>query len=140
MNTENDPQADHIRARRQLARGVVVLDAGLDGLKSALREANILVVECPEAVADDKQRETLLSHRILITRRPDEFIDDAPVHEFGIVSVGKLRCIDCHPRYRENQTAKLISRALSRYRLWAKGARFLLELREEGEHRLQPLD
>lgn len=100
---------------------MVVLDGDLDGLKNALREANLLVVNGPALLPNEGQRELLLCHRLLVTRRPVSFMGDAPVYEYGIVSVKGLRFIDSNPIYGKNKTAKLISTALSRHRLGTKG-------------------
>lgn len=140
MKTGRDETIARILARRTLARGVVVLDHGLGQLTSALREANILVVKPPASLVDDKSKQEFLSQRILITERPDGFIDDAPVYEYGIVSLKELPAIDFAASFQDNKTAKLISVALSRYGLWAKGAKYLLVLRQDGKHQLQALE
>jgi hypothetical protein len=51
----------------------------------------------------------------------------------------KLDPIDSAPSYRTNKTVQLLSKAMSQYGLWAKGAKFLLELREDGSHELKEL-
>lgn len=140
MKTPEDSIVEYILARRTLARGVVILDKGLSRLESALRQGNILVVNRPGPLVDGNRKAAILAHRILLTKRPGGFIDDAPVYEYGIVSLKGLRTIDFAASYRDNKTAKLISVALSRYGLWAKGAKFLLELREDGSHQLRALD
>ena len=122
-----------------MARGVVVLDEGLWGLEKALRDANILVVKLPTGLDDEEIKESLLSFRIMVTKNPADFIDDAPVYEYGIIALNKLKAIDYAPSYRKNKTVQLISRAMSWYKLWAKGAKFLLELREDGKHHLEEL-
>ena len=63
--------------------------------------------------------------------------DDAAVYEYGVVSLGRLRVIDQEPTYEKNRTVQQISKALSHHGLWARGSRFVLELQEDGNHRLQ---
>jgi len=140
----NDAQrlsiAKQIVARRTMARGVVVLDENLFGLETALRAANIKVVVPASGMKDEKIEDDLLFHRIVITRNPAEFVDDAPLFEYGIVALDQLALVDCSPEYRENKTAQMISKALSQYGLWVKGAKFLLVLRDDGNHELSELN
>jgi len=132
--------AEQIRARANLARGVVVLDDNVRELKAALRDANILVVvPASGTLADEDWRDHLLFHRILVTTAPDDFKYDAPVYEYGIIALNKLKVIDSAPTRRKNRTVRLISRAMSRYKLWARGAKFLLEIRDDGKHLLEEL-
>jgi hypothetical protein len=132
--------ARQIIDRRAMARGVVVLDENVFGLESALRGANILVVKLPLGLADDRIKKQLLSHRIVITKNPSAFVEDASVYEYGVVALDKLDSIDSAPDYAKNRTAQLISKALSGYGLWAKGAKFLLELHDDGNHVLEELN
>ncbi len=131
--------AEQIVARATLARGVVVLDEDLLGLESALRGANIIVVTPPSGLSDDSMKKLLLFHRIVVTRNPADFIDDAPVYEYGVIALDRLSSIDPAPEYSKNKTVQLISRAMSKYGLWAKGAKFLLELHDDGNHVLKEL-
>lgn len=131
---------ERIVARSTLARGVIVLDSSVAVLASALSEANIKVVELPENASDRVSRKNYLTHRILVTRSPENFLEEAPIYEYGIVSLEKLGRIDANPSFASNQTARLISQALNSNRLWTKGAKFLLELRDDGEHELTPLE
>ena len=131
--------AQHIVSRRAMARGVVVLDEDLCGLEPALTDANIMVVKPPPGMDGEEIRESLLSHRVIVTKNPAAFIDDAPVYEYGVIALNKLKAIDSAASYRKNKTVRLLSKAMSQYKLWAKGAKFLLELREDGRHRLEEL-
>jgi hypothetical protein len=132
--------AQQIVDRSAMARGVVVLDETVAGLASALREANIKVVELPAGTADAVMRQAYLFHRILVTSNTKEFLEEAPIHEYGIVSLEKLTFIDPSPSFATNITAQMISQAISAYGLWTKGAKFLLELRDDGQHELTPLE
>jgi hypothetical protein len=131
--------AKQILARKTMARGVVVLDVDLFGLESALIEANIKVVKLSAEWSEADFKESLLSHRIIVTRNPGSFVDDAPVYEYGVIALDKLGSIDSPPSYRTNKTVQLLSKAMGQYGLWAKGAKFLLELREDGSHVLKEL-
>ena len=131
--------AEQIVARRAMARGVVVLDGDLFGLETALRAANIIVVKPPSGLCDDLMREQLLSYRIIVTSNPADFIQDAPVYEYGVIALDRLSFIDPAPEYSKNKTVQFISRAMSEYGLWAKGAKFLLELHDDGNHVLREL-
>lgn len=122
-----------------MARGVIVLDKGLFGLDPALRGANIKVVKSPSRFRDDVIKQLFLCHRIIATRKPAKFVQDAPVYEYGIVALDRLSCIDMASEYSRNKTVQLLSRALSQYGLWAKGAKFLLELHDDGYHVLTEL-
>jgi hypothetical protein len=132
--------AQEIGARSAMARGVVVLDASVTGLAPALREANILVVAVPAGTEKEEIKSLYLPHRILLTGNPRAFLEDAPIYEYGIVSLAKLKSIDADRSYTRNRTARLVSKSLSTYGLWAKGAKFLLELRDDGRHRLKKLE
>ena len=128
-----------ILSRATMARGVVVLDENVGGLEPALREANILVIKPSDEISDDEIKAILLPHRIFVTNNPEDFILDAPAYEYGIIALNKLKFIDPSPTYRTNKTVQLISKAMSQYTLWVRGARFLLELREDGKHTLEEL-
>jgi hypothetical protein len=90
---------------------------------------------------DPQERKALYQpHRILVTKNPCAFLEDAPIQEYGIVSLAKLKSIDTDPYYTRNRTARRISKSLSAYGLWAKGAKFLLELRSNKKPKLKELD
>jgi len=129
--------AARIRARAGLARGVVVLDPDLEGLETALKAANLMVVIPPAGLDDLTLKEQILPHRIWITRNQAEVIDEPAVYEYGVVSLRSLSVIEWQPTYEKNRTVQEISKALSRYGLWTRGCRFLLELKDDGNHRLQ---
>lgn len=125
--------------RSAMARGVLVLDENVLGLAPALMEANIKVVKIPAGVKDAEIIQNYLYHRIIVTKNAKDFLEEAPVHEFGIISLEGLKFLDSSPSFSVNKTARLISQAISEYGLWTKGAKFLLELREDGKHVLREL-
>jgi len=137
---ERQRLARQIVDRAAMARGVIVLDSNVVGLAAALREANIKVVEIPAEISEAVVRHGWLPHRILVTHDAKDFLNDAPIDEFGIVSLEKLKSIDTSPSFADNLTAQLISRGISGYGLWSRGAKFLLELRDDGNHVLTPLE
>jgi hypothetical protein len=57
-----------------------------------------------------------------------------------LVCQDKLDAINFAADYAKNGTVQLISKALSGYGLWAKGAKFLLELHADGNHVLEELN
>jgi hypothetical protein len=126
--------------RSAMARGVIVFDENLAGLASALREANIKVVEIPAGTTDALIIQNYLFHRILVTKNTKDFLEQAPIHEYGIISLEGLSFVDASPSFAENKTARLISQAISKSKLWSRGAKFLLELRDDGKHRLSSLE
>lgn len=135
----NTRAAEHILARRNLARGVIVVDEKLCGLLgSALKDANIKIVTTA-GWSEPDIKEQLLPHRIVVTTNPAAFVDDAPVYEYGVIALDGLATIDPSPAYSTNRTVQLLSKAISQHGLWAKGARFLLELRDDGNHVLKEL-
>ncbi len=139
LRTDNFVNAERIVAHRNMARGVVVLDDNAAALESALRAANILVVTPPTNWSDPVIREQLLSHRMIITTTPAEFVDDAPVYEYGIIALDKLSSIDPALDYAKHTTVRLISTALTKFGLWARGVKFLLELHDDDNHVLKEL-
>ena len=70
---------------------------------------------------DEKIKEELLYHRIIVTRNSADFIQDAPVHEYGVISLAHLSFVDPNPDYAKNKTAQMISKALSDYSLCRRG-------------------
>jgi hypothetical protein len=124
MNEERRQRiARQIVQRSAMARGVLVVD-DVQTLASALRGANIKVVVPPSGMKDEKIKEDLLFHRIIVTRNSADFIHDAPIHDYGIISLANLPFVDSTPEYAKNKTAQMISKALSDYSLWSKGAKF----------------
>ncbi len=142
MNTNEERRqqtARQIAQRSAMARGVLVVDEDVQALAAALRGANIKVIVPTTGSKDEKIKEEILFHRIIVTRNAADFIHDAPVHEYGIISLAHLSFIAPTPEYAKNKTAQMISQALSDYSLWSKGAKFLLELHDDGNHGLREL-
>lgn len=123
-----------------MARGTLVVDENVaGGLSDALRGANFHVVVPEAGDSDEYISTTLLPNRILVTDNPDDFKDQAPVYDFGIISVEKLHFIDANPDFGKNKTAQLISRAVVEHELFAQSRPFLLTLSSAGRHTLRRL-
>jgi hypothetical protein len=110
-----------------MARGVLVLDENLQQLQSELEGKNVHVIAVEPGTPDDKIIQTLLPHRVLVTRNLRDFILEAPVYEYGIISLEKLRFIN------PKTTAQLISRVLSKRALWSKTKPWLLVFSADGK-------
>jgi len=127
-------------SRSGMARAILVVDENVSALGPALRDANFRVVLPRSGMSDATIREELLAHRILITNNTKDFLDDAPVFEYGIIGLEALPFIDPASTYRDNQTVQLISKAISSYRLISKRTGFILMLRPDGKHTFRALD
>ena len=104
-----------IMAQAGRHRGVIVLDHDVEVLASALGNANLFVVTLPAGTPDCDAKGRYIADRIVVTTRPETFVWEAPIHEYGIVSVEKLESIDTSLSYKTNKSARLISKAISTY-------------------------
>jgi hypothetical protein len=121
------------------ARGVLVLTKELAFLEGALAEADFHVLVAPDDVGDFDAKTALLAMRILVTTGPAAFLDDAPVLDYGVISLEALPALDQAPDLADNTTARMISTAITDLDLLAEPGGFLVELLPEAEHRLQRL-
>lgn len=126
--------------KRGMARATLVLDEGVSILESSLKEANFLVVVPRKGMADFETKKALLSHRVLVTDSTKDFLDDAPVLDYGIIGIEALRFVDSSPIYRENHTAQLISKAVSEFNLISMRSGFVLMLKDDGGHHFKRID
>jgi len=62
--------------------------------------------------------------RILITRNHKDFVDLAPIYDFGIISLSGL-FLD-KDETTKNETARLISKTITDHSLWSKNKAFLV--------------
>jgi hypothetical protein len=128
-------------AKKGMARSTIVMDENLDGgLKEALKGANFRVISVRKGTLDQEIMETILGHRILITKNTKDFKDFAPVYDFGIVALEKLPFIDNAKEYAKNSTARMISNAISKHRLISLSTGFVLWLNPNGRHDLEVLE
>ena len=77
-----------------MARGFIVVDADSQGLTSALEKMNfhVVSVDTPKEQGkkgdpDMKIIKEKLGGRILVTGNPDDFVEFAPIYDFGIISL-----------------------------------------------------
>lgn len=128
-------------AKKGMARSTIVVDENIDGgLREALKGANFRVISVKKGTLDPEIMETVLSHRILITKNTKDFKDFAPVYDFGIIALEHLPFIDNAKEYAKNSTAKLISAAISKHRLISVATGFILWLKPKGGHTLELLE
>jgi hypothetical protein len=100
-----------------MPRPILVVDASLSFLEPPLKEANLRVVVPRDGTLEPVIKSELLPHRILVTRNTEGFLDDAPIHEYGIIGLEGLPLVDMASELAQNETAKLISRAVSGFDL-----------------------
>lgn len=117
-----------------MARAVLVVDENVKSLAPALREANFRIVVPPEAMSDEDIKASMMSHRILVTKNTKDFLKDAPIFEYGIISLEALKFIDSDMTYKKNSTARMISEAISEFNLVSERGGFVLFLKPEGSH------
>lgn len=128
-------------ARVGMARTTLVVDENLaGGLSEALKGANFHVINAPKGMLDIDIKTTLLAHRILVTNNTQDFLADAPVLDYGIIGLEALRYIDREREYGKNQTAQLISTAVSEHNLISKRSGYVLMLKPDGRHVLRDLE
>jgi len=118
---------------QSMARGLIVLDENLENLKESLEEKNIRIITVPKGMKDSKIKKDYLSRRLFITNNPKDFIDDASSYEYGIISTKKIKFKD------ESFLVPLISKALSKHKLWSKQHGFIIELDEKGKDKIKNL-
>jgi hypothetical protein len=116
-----------------MARGAVVLDENLANLAEGLRNHNIHVISVPKKMDDEEIKRVYLTRRLFITNNPVDFIDDASSYEYGIISTRKIK-------YKgEDRLVPLISRALTKHKLWSQTYGFIIELDDDGDGEIKPL-
>ena len=123
-----------------MARAVLVVDENVEVLVSAFKEANFRVLVPPKGMKDPDIKRLLLEHRIIVTKNTADFLDDAPVFEYGIIGLEALSFIDPAKTYKENQTVQLISKAISEFSLISGRPGFVLMVKPNGKHVFKRLD
>lgn len=89
-----------------MARAVFVVDENVDFLGPSLKEANFRVFVPHKGMTDPQIKEELLAHRIIVTRNTKDFIDDAPIYDYGIIGLEGLPFVDSAPKLANNTTAR----------------------------------
>jgi hypothetical protein len=123
-----------LQSLNEMSRGVVVLDENLEALAGPLWEKGIKTITPRKGTKDKEIKRDLLPHRILITNNTKDFIDDAVAYEYGIIATEGLRSKDAEI------TADIVSRAVTKYSLWALKQGFVLYLKPDGKHKLEILN
>jgi len=120
-----------------MARATLVVDENVAFLVAPLKEANFRVLTPTKGLLDPDIKETLLSHRILVTKNTKDFLSDAPVFDYGIIGLEALPFLDPSAAYKDNQTAKMISKAISDLNLVSLKSGFVVMLHPNGQHKLK---
>lgn len=115
-----------------MARGYLVVDENVLSLAAPLEKLNMHVVIPPKGMEDANIAKMLLGGRILVTANPDDFIEQAPVFDFGIIALDKLKFIDKSQDGINNRTVKAINAAIIKHSLWSKSKAFKVTLNESG--------
>ena len=118
-----------------MARATLVLDENVSELRPALEKVNFRVVTLGKGIPDEQIKHDLLSHRFLVTKNSKDFIEDAPVYDYGIISLEKLKFID-PSKESNNKTVRLISKAIIDYDIVAERTHFVLYLYPNRKHHL----
>lgn len=122
-----------------MARATLVVDENVAFLVNPLEEANFHVFTPDKGMSDFNIKKKLLSHRILVTKNTKDFLADAPVLDYGIIGLDALPFVDPSAEYRTNETAKIISQAVSDFSLVAERTGFVIMLRPDGNHTFRRL-
>lgn len=118
---------------RSMARASLVLDENINHLAGPLREANFRVRIPKKGMTDQDIKELMLDGAIFVTNNTKDFVDDAPIYDYGIIGLEAIY-IDSASEYRKNTTAQAISRAVIDYAIPSMKTKFLLLLRPNGKH------
>jgi hypothetical protein len=124
--------------RISMSRGIVMLDENVLALETALQASNLRVLK-PRPGEPDEHIKERLAKNIIITKNAKDFVGDASMYEYGIISLDKLKFIDPEPSPKKNKTVTLINAALKDFKLWSKGHGFIVVLNPNGRHRYQDL-
>ena len=124
--------------KHRKSRAVLILDATTAVLERALREANVHVIMGRTDTWDSRQE--LLAHRMLVTKSTAGYLDDAPVLDYGIIGLDALPTIGTSPNFDVNATARMISIAISDWRLPTERSGFVIMLHPEGRHVFRRID
>jgi len=132
--------ANRFKERVGMARATLVVDENVSALAQPLKEHfNFRTVVPSSGLADEKIKNDLLGHRILVTNNTKDFVDDAPRFDYGIISLQELPFID-KAQTAKNMTCKMISDAVIKYKLVSRGTHFVLTLKKDGKHRLNVME
>ncbi|KKM83694.1 hypothetical protein LCGC14_1306710 [marine sediment metagenome] len=111
--------------RYAMTRGLLVVDENVNTLANLLRGKNFRVLELLPGTQDDVIIEQLCAGRIIVTTNVVDFVDLAPIYEFGIIAVTADAMVD------PARVANVISIQYSRRSLRASEP-FLLKITVDG--------
>ena len=117
-----------------MARATIVVDENVNFLAKALGDANFRVISPPKGMSDFEIKKNLLSHRIIVTKNTKDFLAEAPVLDYGIIGLEAIPFVDTAAEYKDNQTAQMISKAVSEHDLISERKGFVLMLHPNGRH------
>jgi hypothetical protein len=129
---------DQARPVIGMARGTVVVDENVRELIQALKLSNLHVFTPPQGMKDEDLA-PWVAGRILITKNPKDFIEYAPVYDFGIIALDKLKFIDPSPDNATNRTVRLINKALSQLNLFSRRTSFYCTLYDQRNAEVEDL-
>jgi len=123
-----------------MSRATLVIDENVAFLEEPLKEANFKIITTQKGLKDFRIKEELLTHRILVTKNTKDFVSDAPIFEYGIIGLEALPFIDASQAYKDNKTAKMISKAISDFDLVSAKSGFMLLLNSKGKHKFKRIE
>jgi hypothetical protein len=123
-----------------MARGYLVVDENVLALAEPLAKLNIHVITPSRGMKDEKIAKELLGGRIIVTKNPDDFVELAPVYDFGIIALDNLKYIDTSNDASKNATVKAINAAIVKHKLWGKPKAFKVTLKDQGASTIEDLD
>lgn len=117
------------------SRGLVVLDKNVISLKNKLQARNILVINMiDQLIWTSELKSSLLSGRIIVTDKSDDFIKDASSYDIGIIALDEIWG---GVHLYEDEIARIVSDVL--VGLWSKRSGWVLIIKEDGRHILKDL-
>jgi hypothetical protein len=119
-----------LRMRRKW-RAVLAVPSHLSDLVPCLRSKNFHPIVLPATPLDQAQKDCWLSHRTLVTDKPDELnVDDVPVLEFSLIDITMVKEND------DDALADMISLAWAKFRLKTEGWS-ILRMQQDGKHQIE---
>lgn len=73
--------------KQSMARASLVVDENIDHLAGPLREANFRIRVPKKGMSDEDIKELMLDNAIFVTNNSKDFIDDAPIYNYGIIGL-----------------------------------------------------
>lgn len=118
-------------------KATIFIDENLYQLKDGLKDYGFKVILLEKGMSDEKIKE-LAEGWLILTKNEKDFIDDAKAFDYDIISIRTIKYIDTN-KTRKNSTVKKIADAIRYSGISLKKGNFLLEVFDNGKHRLQSL-